>query len=848
MNSNTVINMPSQLFTMRSSFKAVANGSVYIGEVDTDPTIPTNQIQVYIEQENGTLVPVAQPIKINSAGLLTASGQVQKFVLTNAEYSMTVQNSYGVDEFYFPRVYDQGISVALEVEERLIGQGAKIYRGSNGKYVQNGDVVPSENPEYTHLSITISGKVEDVRMSSLASGLVSDLTENSATIDGEPITLHRFLNGGYQATSEQLYDITPLNGEQWFDNTDKNIVIGDGVTQGGIEISKKSGAVLSFDTIDAALNNAALKEGYSLNLTERNVGYGGSSTWDVVLTSNVTPNGYDIVQSVAIPTLSLAYRVVNAEIDLASIGFLADRNVTTGAGTDNSPVLQRAIDLANSLYLGGSFGGGGLNVLLPEGQAVYSGFVMKQGANLIGKGSNVSVLCLSGSTATGVKCAAADTGSFSDQVSRGTFQGFSLYSNESSPTSQTQWNAIGFSRWKTIDVLIDWFGGCNGISVTGATLAGSGGPAQWYNDFYSVFLIRRASMPSGGIALNIGDTDISFEQATSWNFFGGRISGAGSGTGAALRTTGFNFYGVKFEGLDTANDIGSNGTRGADRNQFFGCYYEGNTTNRNVRSNGQLSSWRGTFVTGGVDSIAAGTKTTFDDPGVFKSYAGNSGTEKWEIELNSSARRPTVRGTTFPCLDLTNSGSTDLTIGNGAATSLATKHFRVLTNNASVVMFEAGSSQLAPGNDNVRSSGAPSARWSTVYAGTGTISTSDERVKSELLEIDEVEKSCALELKKAIRKYKFKDMIELKGEDESRIHFGVGAQTVKSIFENHGLDPSKYALFCFDEWEDDFETIEAILDEDGNEIEPERVICRKEAGNRYGIRYEELLAFILSAL
>lgn len=206
---NTVISMPSQLFTMRSSFKAVANGSVYIGEVDADPTIPTNQIQVYIEQENGTIVPVAQPIKINSAGLLTASGQVQKFVLTNTEYSMTVQNSYGVDEFYFPRVYDQGISAALEVEERLLGPGAKIYRGSNGQYVENGDVVPIENPPYTHLSVPINGKAEDVSMSPVASGAVSLLTETSATIGGTPVDFEPHINTN-TASSGALGSLSPL--------------------------------------------------------------------------------------------------------------------------------------------------------------------------------------------------------------------------------------------------------------------------------------------------------------------------------------------------------------------------------------------------------------------------------------------------------------------------------------------------------------------------------------------------------------------------------------------------------------------------------------------------------------
>lgn len=68
-----------------------------------------------------------------------------------------------------------------EAEERLLGVGAKIYRGSNGQYVQNGDVVPVGT---THLSVLINGKAEDVEMSQVASGSVSGLTEIEATIGG----------------------------------------------------------------------------------------------------------------------------------------------------------------------------------------------------------------------------------------------------------------------------------------------------------------------------------------------------------------------------------------------------------------------------------------------------------------------------------------------------------------------------------------------------------------------------------------------------------------------------------------------------------------------------------------
>ncbi len=199
---NTVISMPSNLFTLNDKFKAVTNGSVYIGEVGTVPTVESNQIQVYIEQENGTLVPVDQPIKINAAGILVDSeGQIQKFVLTNTEYSMIVQNAFGVEEFNFPRVYDQGIATALEVEERVLGVGVEIYRGKNGQYVKDGDEVPLGT---THLTILINGKSEDVSMSPIASGTVASLTETSATIGGVSVYFYSSIVKPFKTVSHML--------------------------------------------------------------------------------------------------------------------------------------------------------------------------------------------------------------------------------------------------------------------------------------------------------------------------------------------------------------------------------------------------------------------------------------------------------------------------------------------------------------------------------------------------------------------------------------------------------------------------------------------------------------------
>lgn len=101
--ANVVVSMPSQLFTMARSFKAVANGKIYIGKIDTDPVNPENQIQVYVENEDGSHVPVTQPIVINAAGYPVYNGQIAKFVTVQG-HSMAVYDAYGAQQFYFPNV------------------------------------------------------------------------------------------------------------------------------------------------------------------------------------------------------------------------------------------------------------------------------------------------------------------------------------------------------------------------------------------------------------------------------------------------------------------------------------------------------------------------------------------------------------------------------------------------------------------------------------------------------------------------------------------------------------------------------------------------------------------------
>lgn len=100
-STNVVVANALQLFTASRSFKALANGRVYVGEPDTDPTIPSNQKVVYLQNEDGSSVPIPQPLVINSGGHVVYSGQLVRKLITDGNYSLAIYDAYGSQEYYF---------------------------------------------------------------------------------------------------------------------------------------------------------------------------------------------------------------------------------------------------------------------------------------------------------------------------------------------------------------------------------------------------------------------------------------------------------------------------------------------------------------------------------------------------------------------------------------------------------------------------------------------------------------------------------------------------------------------------------------------------------------------------
>jgi hypothetical protein len=186
-------------------------------------------------------------------------------------------------------------------------------------------------------------------------------------------------------------------------------------------------------------------------------------------------------------------------------------------------------------------------------------------------------------------------------------------------------------------------------------------------------------------------------------------------------------------------------------------------------------------------------------------------------------------------------------ISTGNANFLANTNGDTVVNAGTLLVLAAGgngrwgveANYLYPRADNAYSLGLASFRPTVLYAVSGTINTSDGREKQQIRDLDATEKLVALRCKQIIKAYKWDEAVAKKGDD-ARVHIGFIAQEVQQAFAAEGLDADKYGLFCYDEWEAKEEEVD---EETGFVIQPAVV-----AGNRYGVRLDQLLAFIIGAL
>ena len=136
--------------------------------------------------------------------------------------------------------------------------------------------------------------------------------------------------------------------------------------------------------------------------------------------------------------------------------------------------------------------------------------------------------------------------------------------------------------------------------------------------------------------------------------------------------------------------------------------------------------------------------------------------------------------------------------------------------------------------------GSASNTWDNGYINGGAWSGSDRNLKQDIEDLSEAELRVATALKGLMKKFRLKDAVVKKGDD-ARIHIGVIAQDVKAAFEAEGLDAYRYAILGENTWW-------SKQDENGEWLFKDEETEGFTKHTKMSVRYEQLLAFIISAL
>ena len=255
-------------------------------------------------------------------------------------------------------------------------------------------------------------------------------------------------------------------------------------------------------------------------------------------------------------------------------------------------------------------------------------------------------------------------------------------------------------------------------------------------------------------------------------------------------------------------------------------------------------------VDGGDRGNVANFEATKDNSScaIFVRNLSNTGASAIVQLVNQTGTSATARSVDMNCTQIIN--AFQVAFGQGQNNG-----FRLVdgSNSGTSSVAQDGCSFEAQA-DNVMTLGRSGARWAEIFCTNGTINPSDVNLKQDIEDLSEAEKNVATQIKGLIKKFRWKDAVAEKGDD-ARIHIGVIAQEVESAFTSQGLDPRRYSLFCEDTyWIGTYE--EEVPDSD-NEGQT-KVVTGKDVSKeekegytketRLSVRYDELLAFVISAI
>lgn len=394
---------------------------------------------------------------------------------------------------------------------------------------------------------------------------------------------------------------------------------------------------------------------------------------------------------------------------------------------------------------------------------------------------------------------------------------------------------------------------CNGGDVFGPTSAaiairagvGAGAAHVAFGPTYSDSWIRggarmrSSAISSTGAAIASADITISSADAVGSDYYGDasassfRYNVDGDPKVTFLPTKTKFHVPVGIDGLTASTALVSNSSKQVTSSAVTAtelAYLSGVTSSVQTQISGKAAATHshaasditsGTFALARIPTGTTSATVAVGDHNHSGTYALASHTQAWSTITSAP--------TTLSGYGITDAAASSHTHSDYASKSTGnTFSGGIQINNVLGVAGTSTFQYIRPDADNTRPVGGASYRWSTVFAGTGTINTSDARQKTEVVALSSSETAVAVELSRRIGMFQFLDAIAIKGS-EARWHIGMTVQDVADVFVAHGLDPWRYGCMCYDAWDADIES-------------------GLESGDGYGFRPDELLLFIAAGI
>lgn len=364
--------------------------------------------------------------------------------------------------------------------------------------------------------------------------------------------------------------------------------------------------------------------------------------------------------------------------------------------------------------------------------------------------------------------------------------------------------------------------------------------ADYGGSFNGSLIYSNGNRLAGGFSNNGGKLIAPNSEFTG-NLFGLDIRANGGGFADASQLALNNQNGASFEygaaGSVSGSDLSGNTIDG------LAIIFKSavRATNATINNNGRYGinsldsscGRTGATITGnGAANINADALSTIFDGTNYEPTSNPVRMYEWTLTDAAKAHTAKASVNSIGDLSIANDGTARLTLKNGGA--------------------------LQPAGDNTQALGAAASRWSVLFAGNGTINTSSQLEKTTLSNLSPSEISAGRRMIREIGVYQWLASVEEKGPEAARLHVGMTVQKAMSILEDEGLDPFRYGMICYDEWDNQYEAVPAVYETTADPEDPDRLIITmvepgktvlvREAGSTLGFREGQLHNLMILAL